>query len=90
MDNMIEWEQGRLLKECGGITYKYDSEGIRTEKSENGRVHKYYTENGNIQYETITQNGVTKKLWYYYDGSGIAGLEYNGTAYYYQKNLQGR
>ena len=30
-----------------------------------------------------------QRLWYYYDGSGICGVEYNGTVYYFQKNLQG-
>ena len=30
-----------------------------------------------------------QRLWYYYDGNGICGIEYNGTVYYFQKNLQG-
>ena len=30
-----------------------------------------------------------QRLWYYYDGSGICGVEYNGSVYYFQKNLQG-
>ena len=30
-----------------------------------------------------------QRLWYYYDGSGICGVEHNGTVYYFQKNLRG-
>ena len=30
-----------------------------------------------------------QRLWYYYDGSGVCGIEYNGSVYYFQKNLQG-
>ena len=30
-----------------------------------------------------------QRLWYYYDGNGICGIEYNGSVYYFQKNLQG-
>ena len=28
-------------------------------------------------------------LWYHYDNTGITGIEYNGAAYYFQKNIQG-
>ena len=36
-----------------------------------------------------TKRGGTSKLWYYYDGNGVCGAEYNGIAYFFQKNMQG-
>jgi RHS repeat-associated protein len=36
-----------------------------------------------------TAGTVENTLYYYYDESGISGLEYNGTKYAYVKNLQG-
>ena len=89
MGNALEWTRGRMLSSCGGITYKYDANGIRTQKTVNGTTHKYYTDNGTLHYETRTKGSSTQKLWYYYDGNGICGIEYNGTAYYFQKNMQG-
>ena len=90
MGNVIEWEYGRRMRSCGGITYKYGADGIRTEKTVNGTVHKYYAEGETLHFETRTNaGGGMQRLWYYYDGSGICGVEYNGTVYYFQKNLQG-
>ena len=90
MGNVIEWEYGRRMRSCGGITYKYGADGIRTEKTVNGTVHKYYAEGETLHFETRTNaGGGMQRLWYYYDGSGICGIEYNGTVYYFQKNLQG-
>ena len=90
MGNVIEWEYGRRIRSCGGITYKYGADGVRTEKTVNGTVHKYYAEGETLHFETRTNaGGGTQKLWYYYDGSGVCGIEYNGTVYYFQKNLQG-
>ena len=77
------------MRTYGSKTYQYDANGIRTEKVSNGTTYKYYTIGGEIQSETRTQNGVTTKIWYYYDKSGICGIEYNGTEYYFQKDIQG-
>ena len=87
--SVIEWKQGRLMRTYGSKTYQYDASGIRTEKVSNGTTYKYYTLGGEIQSETRTQNGVTTNIWYYYDKSGICGIEYNGTEYYFQKDIQG-
>ena len=90
MGNVIEWEYGRRMRSCGGITYKYGADGVRTEKTVNGTVHKYYAEGETLHFETRTNaGGGMQRLWYYYDGSGICGIEYNGSVYYFQKNLQG-
>ena len=54
MGNVIEWEYGRRMRSCGGIMYKYGADGIRTEKTVNGTVHKYYAEGETLHFETRT------------------------------------
>ena len=81
---MLEWSRGRNLVKYGAVSYAYNASGIRQEKTANGVVHKYYLEGTRIHKETYGNN----TLWYYYDQTGITGLEYNGTKYYFQKNIQ--
>ena len=76
------------------IGFKYNADGIRTKKSyydEDGNLttHKYILDGSKIVKETVTGNSAYT-LYYLYDAAGsIAGFEYNGTTYYFQKNLQG-
>lgn len=84
------WTNGRSLKNVKkgdtSTSYKYNKDGIRTEKTVNGKKTKYQLEESNIVKET--SDGQT--IWYIYDGSGdLTGFELNGTSYYYDKNLQG-
>ena len=91
------WQNGRELAglttgEGTGVTYTYNSDGIRTQKTVTpaGSVETvttdYTLEGDKVVYET---NG-TDTFWYYYDESGApVSFEYNGTTYYYVKNLQG-
>ncbi len=59
----------------------YDADGIRYQKN-----NITYTLDGDrILQET---DGVTT-LTYYYGANGVVGFHYNGTDYYYRKNLQG-
>lgn len=67
------------------VSYRYDSYGLRTEKSVDGKVHRY-----------IYQGGMLLREWrgdiqieYLYDLEGITGLKYNNKAYYFVKSLQG-
>lgn len=83
--NVVEWKRGRQLAKYGSVTYKYDASGIRQEKQVGSVLHKYYTDGSRIYKE---ERG-SDVLWYHYDNTGITGLEYNGTAYYFQKNIQG-
>ena len=66
-------------------TYKYNDQGIRTEKVVNGVVHKYYLQGEQIIAERYGNNLIK----FYYDATGVCGFNYNGTDYYYLKNIQG-
>ena len=65
--------------------YKYNDQGIRTEKVVNGVTHKYYLQGEQIIAEMYGSNLIK----FYYDTTGVCGFNYNGTDYYYQKNIQG-
>ena len=82
---VIEWERGRQMARYRDVQYSYDVSGIRQEKQVGSLLHKYYTDGGRIYKEERGND----TLWYHYDNTGITGIEYNGTAYYFQKNLQG-
>ena len=82
------------------VDYTYNSDGIRTRKYEyNGNDlylydHTYVLDGSTIVKETIRYSSAfygdsTTVLEYYYDDSGVASFRYNGTLYYYVKNLQG-
>ena len=91
----LEWTHGRVSKFTkGGFTQTctYDANGIRTEKIENGKTHKYYVEDSQIVREVVT-GSENYELYYLYGATGIAGFTLktaNGsTNYYYRKNLLG-
>ena len=48
-------------------------------------MYRYYFQNEQIIAEKIGN----KLIKFYYDGTGVCGFNYNGTDYYYQKNIQG-
>ena len=84
------WQNGNQLKSITGngldISYKYNYDGIRTEKTVNGITTDYHLVNGNVTFET---DG-TDTIYYTYDNSGnILSMNLNGTEYYYLKNAQG-
>ena len=58
-------------------TYKYNDQGIRTEKVVNGVTHKYYLQGEKIIAEKIGE----EYLKFYYDATGICGFNYNGIDY---------
>lgn len=87
--NTYTWQNGRQLAKISNnsqtITYKYNDNGIRTQKTVNGVTTNYYVEGNKVIYEK-TGNNIT---YYTYDENGnIIGLNYNGTQYYYIKNGQ--
>jgi len=75
------------------MNFKYNSAGIRTSKSyydmNTGALtaSTFILDGSNIIKED--RNGGGLILYYYYDDSGVTGFNYNGTDYYYGKNLQG-
>ena len=91
--NSLTWEKGRQLKQFGAFTYKYNNDGIRIEKTENCKVHKYILDGTNILKEIVEDTccnctGYTNEYLYDLDGT-VCGIKHNGTAYYFYKNLQG-
>ena len=66
-------------------TYKYNDQGIRTEKVVNGVVHKYYLQGEQIIAERYGEDLIK----FYYDATGVCGFNYNTKDYYYLKNIQG-
>lgn len=69
------WEQGRQLKSISGnnqnISYKYNDNGIRTEKNVNGIVTKYHLDGDKVTYEnneyyTYKYNYSQNNTWTYH------------------------
>ena len=93
---MLEWYGRNLItfaKPTGEMyAYTYNADGIRTSKN-------YYNAGGNLigtdEYiydgtKLIAENRSGTWLYYFYDANGtITGMSYNGTMYYFRKNLQG-
>ena len=89
------WKNGRRLSEIetadgDEIEYRYNGDGIRTEKTVNGVTTFFTVQDGKIYSETT--NGVTTVYLYDETGSPVgfrtSGDFYN-TFYIYIKNLQG-
>ena len=86
----FSWQHGRQLAGITGngqtISYKYNDQGIRTEKTVNGVVTKYYLVGDKVSYETVGSD----KIYYTYDPNGkLVSMNLNGTEYYYVHNAQG-
>ncbi len=90
-DNIyMTWINGRSLntytdsKKNLNISYKYDRDGLRRVKVVNGLTTNYFLENSDIIYEQRGNN----TIFYLYDLTGLAGIQYNNDIYYYVKNMQ--
>ena len=87
----FEWENGRVLKKINtsdkSVQMSYDSSGMRTQKTVDGvKTNYYYDSNKNL----IALVKGNDTLLFYYDSDGSAtSFSYNGTMYFYVKNLQG-
>lgn len=87
----MTWEHGRQLSSLqtadNSVSYKYDSNGMRTQKADNsGTTYYYYDSDKNL----IGLKKGDATLLFYYDSDGnVTSFKYNGTMYYYIKNLQG-
>ncbi len=87
------WEKGRQLKGLSDlnsddptIVFKYNSEGLRVQKTVNGTVTNYTLHGKNIVH--MTQGSNTLHFWY--DASNRPAIvQFNGTKYAYIHNLQG-
>ena len=82
----LVWEKGRQLKSFDNIQYSYNANGIRTSKTVNGIVHNYTLEGTKILKEVWGNNTLVPL---YDNEENVCGIEYNGSAYWFYKNLQG-
>ena len=88
------WTQGTRL---GSVTtqgntyrYSYDENGLRYKKEKvvNNNVistTRYYLDGATI----IAEDRDGELIQYYYDSTGVVGMSYNGTYYYYLKDVFG-
>ena len=84
------WEHGRQLaglsKSGTAASYAYDADGYRLSKTVNGNKTEYYWAGGQL----LGEESSGKKLVYMTESGGkMFGFMYNGTAYYYIRNVQG-
>ena len=86
LGHTLTWEKGRQLKSFDDITYTYNANGIRTSKTVNGVKHEYTLDGTNIVKETWDGNTLVPL---YDNTESVCGITYNGTSYYFLKNLQG-
>ena len=84
------WE-GRQLKSAGkngtNLGFTYDSEGIRTSKSNGTNTTKYLLNGTQILAQTT--NGTTLSFFYDQQGNRVAMADSSNHFYYYIYNLQG-
>ena len=75
-----------ILLFIGNTSYSYDTSGKRLSKTVNGTTTQFYYA-GDLLVGQKTGNNIIEFM---FDSNGdYFGLEYNGTPYYYIKNLQG-
>ena len=97
-DNMtFTWRNGRQMatatKNNYSLSFKYDDNGIRTEKistmqtnTTTTKTTTYYLNGSQI----LSQLTGTEQIDFMYDAGGeVIGLKFEGANYYYLKNLQG-
>ena len=86
----LTWSNGRNLASMGGVTFTYDADGLRTGKTSSSKSTAYYALNGKYVGEKTVINGTSYYISYYYDENGAPmGVNVNGSAYFFVKNLQG-
>lgn len=88
----MTWKNGRQLASLqttdNSVSYKYDSNGLRTQKDDdNYTTCYYYDSNNNLIGINYVLGAV---LYFYYDSNNnVTSFKYNNAMYYYVKNLQG-
>ena len=82
----LSWHDLGLLGSAGSTTYTYDTSGKRLSKTVNGVTTNFYYAGDLL----VGQKKGNEVIEFMFDSKGdYFGLEYNGTPYYYIKNLQG-
>jgi len=86
----FSWQNGRELNSVthNGVStsYAYNTEGIRVKKTYGSTTYNYYYADGALIRQTWGSNYID----FLYDENGSAySIVYNGTQYYFVRNLQG-
>ena len=84
LGKVMTW-RGRKLMSIDGVAMDYDYNGLRVKKSDK----VYYWQSSNLIMERWLKNGIEHSIYYYYDESGVCGMNYDGTEYYFRKNIFG-
>ena len=78
----LSWTKVRKLARFDANIFEYNASGIRFKKN-----NTVYTLDGD---RILKETDGTKTLTYYYaNGNAPVGFNYNGTDYYYRRNIQG-
>ena len=85
----LTWVNGRELNSYSDanlfVSYKYNNNGLRTQKNVNNKVYNYYLDGSVIDYMKI-DNDI---LHFIRDlNNNLIGFEYSNNLYYYERNLQ--
>jgi RHS repeat-associated protein len=90
------WQMGRQLQGITGTglnaSYKYNENGLRTQKTVNGQTHEYTLLGSSVTREVIRDEDgdILWNIHYSYAGDSTpVSMNVNGTEYYYLKNAQG-
>ena len=76
-------ELSQVQKENETISYQYNYDGYRTNKSFNGKETTYFLEKSKI----VCEKSDGETIWYIYDDEEkLLGIEYDGLSYYYLRN----
>ncbi|MBR1677338.1 MAG: RHS repeat-associated core domain-containing protein [Clostridia bacterium] len=84
LGKVMTW-QGRKLTSIDGVALKYDCNGLRIQKGD----RTYYWQGNNLIMERWMSGSAENYIYYFYDESGVCGMCYNGSEYYYRKNIFG-
>ena len=82
----LTWEKGRQLKTFDDNIYGYNANGIRIFKTVYNIRHEFTLDGAKILKETWENNVLTPL---YDNADDVCGIIYNGTPYFFIKNLQG-
>ena len=86
----LTWTNGRQLASYtaswgSNANYTYDYAGIRTSKTVDGVTTKYFVQGDRI----LAEKTGSDLTWYYYDETGVCGMQYQGVNYIFEKNILG-
>lgn len=81
----LEWKGNRLVKFGDQTDCEYDVNGLRLKKY----TTNYYWEGEKLVAEKTVNRGVIHFIYYRYDETGVCGMRYEGSDYFFRKNIFG-